>query len=104
MAVPDYAKDWPHYRLDPVPDALQKIGELVLARKEFQAASYAEIQLQNAHDRIAQLEAALEVATFGWAVLPDFGEPHCRYCRTLFHGTTPADHAADCPVRVLARS
>jgi len=54
-------------------------------------------------ERIAALEAALEVATRGWVVLPEFGEPHCRYCRTLFHGTTPADHAADCPVRILGK-
>lgn len=63
---PEYAEGWPHYQLDTIPDALQKIGELVLARQDSQAANYAEMQLQNAHTRIAQLEAALKEIGDTW--------------------------------------
>lgn len=57
-AMRELYKQW--YPLDTVPVALEKIGRLVVAGKESHAASYAEIQLQSAHDRIGELAEEVE--------------------------------------------
>ena len=51
--------------------------------------------------QVARLTMALEVATRGWVRLPDFGDPHCRYCLGTGIGVANYAHTENCPVRVF---
>lgn len=91
------------YPLDSIPDALGKIGALVVAGKEAQAASYAEIQLQGAHTEIDRLRATLvELARCCPTASENDSTQYCTLCGSNEYdqdrdGKTWPWHKETCP-------